>query len=67
MLKTSKEVYVSGGMEDKALRVSCDAVSFIDAIESKHEEADTRILLHLAHVTSPCVRKVVVVSPDTDV
>ena len=42
-------MYVSGGIDEKALNVSNDVVHIIEQLRSNHEEADTPILLHVAY------------------
>ena len=36
-------MYVSGGIDEKALDISNDAVHIIEQLRSKHEEADKRM------------------------
>ena len=67
LLSDSQHVYVSGGFDDKALKVSSDLVEFVEQLRSNHEEADTRILLHVAYQASYGAKRAVVASPDTDV
>ena len=43
-------MYVSGGIDEKALNVSNDVVHIIEQLRSNHEEADTRMLLHVAYL-----------------
>ena len=58
---------MSGGIIEKALKVSNDAVHIIEQLQSDYEEADTLILLHVAHQARPGPKRVIVISPDTDV
>ena len=67
LLSDSQHVYVSGGFDDKALKVSSDLVEFVEKLRSNHEEADTHILLHVAYQASLGAKRAVVASPDTDV
>jgi len=61
---------------DKVLVVTCgtrcwkitsDDSSEIVELESSHEEADTRLLLHAKHAADSGYRNIIVVSEDTDV
>ena len=45
----TQHVYVSGGINEKALKVSNDVVHIIEQLWSNQEEADTRMLLHVAY------------------
>ena len=67
LLKDNVTVFVAGGLGNKALRVSNEVVSFQHELDSNHEEADSRMILHLAFAGSSGVKAAVVVSPDTDV
>ena len=67
MLSHTQHVYVSGGLQAKALEVSFEVIEFVKQLRSNHEEADTRMLLHGASQARSGVNRVVVASPDTDV
>ena len=45
----NRNQYVSGGVDEKALNVSNDVVHIIEQLRSNHEEADTRMLLHVVY------------------
>ena len=47
-------------------RITADQIQLVQELESNHQEADTRILLHARHASMSC-DKVIVSSPDTDV
>ena len=66
-INMNQHVYVSGGIDEKALKVSNDVVHIIEQLRSNHEEADTRMLLHVAYQARHNAKRVIVVSPDTDV
>ena len=59
-------MYVSGGIDEKALHVSNDVVHIIEQLRSNHEEADTRMLLHVAYKARQSAKRVSVASPDTE-
>lgn len=67
LLRDGVQVFVSGGLKQKVLRVTNEYVAYVDALESTHEEADTRMLLHLVHASSVGAKNAVLFSPDTDV
>ena len=67
LLDDGTTVYISGGMEDIAVKCTLTAVEYVQALESNHEEADSRLLLHVAHAASLGAQHCVVFSPDTDV
>lgn len=67
LLDDNTVVYVAGGLGAKTLRVTSTYVEYVDSLSSNHEEADTRILLHIAYAGTLDVQQVVVFSPDTDV
>ena len=56
---------MSGGINEKALKVANDVVHIIEQLPSNREEADTLILLHVADQARQCPKRVIVVSPDT--
>ena len=59
-------MYVSGEIDEKALNVSNAVVHIIEQLQSNHEEADTRMLLHVAYQARQSAKRVSVASPDTD-
>ena len=52
LLDENTTIYVAGGLGDLALKVTNKFVEYITALESNHEEADSRIILHLAYAAS---------------
>ena len=44
-INRNQYVYVSGGIDEKALNVPNDVVHIIEQLRSNHKEADTRMLL----------------------
>lgn len=67
VLVNDQVVFVAGGMGLKALRVTNMSVSFVESLHSDQEEADCRMLLHVAHASGLGANTVVVVSSNTDV
>ncbi|KAH3880666.1 hypothetical protein DPMN_004587 [Dreissena polymorpha] len=67
LLDENQEVYVASGMGQKALNFTNTCVSFLPSLYSKREEADYRMLLHVAYSPGSDARTIVAVSPDTDV
>ena len=63
----TQHIYVSGGLGEKALKVSSDVVHVIEQLRSNHEEADTRMVLHVAYQARQGAKRIIVSSPDTDV
>ena len=60
----SKSLFVTDGV--KAFNIKDETVMEIPELESNHEEADTRMLLHAQHASQQH-RKIMISSPDTDV
>jgi len=67
-LKEGLHMVIGGGFKDKekCVDISKGTCEVMQALESDHEEADTRILLHAKQASSESSR-VVIQSPDTDV
>ena len=59
-------MYVSVGIDEKALNVSNEVVHIIEQLRSNHEEADTRMLLYFAYQARQSANRVSVASPDTN-
>ena len=59
-------MYVSGGIDERALNVSNDVVHIIEQLRSNYEEADARMLLHVAYQARQSAKRVIVASPDND-
>ena len=59
-------MYVSGGIDEKALNVSNNVAHIIEQLRSNHEEADTCMLLHVAYLARQSAKRVIVANPDTD-
>ena len=51
---------------EKVIRVRQVSIEAVPFLESDHEEADTRLLLHAKDASAVC-KRIVVQSPDTDV
>ena len=47
-------------------QITADETQLVQELQSKHQEADTRMLLHTLHASISC-DKIIVSSPDTDV
>ena len=58
--------YVIGGLGEKALKVSSDVVHVMEQLRSNHEEADTRMVLHVAYKARQGAKRIIVSRPDTD-
>ena len=67
LIPSSVSVFVSGGMEEKVLKIKNDCISYVQELESNQEEADTRMLLHVKHCRNLAAKRIVLFSPDTDV
>ncbi|KAJ8034477.1 hypothetical protein HOLleu_21334 [Holothuria leucospilota] len=67
-LKEGEELVIGGGFtnHNQAVSVTNGVVIRIEALQSDHEEADTRLLLHAKHASQDH-KRIVVQSPDTDV
>eukprot|EP00058_Branchiostoma_floridae_P009808 XP_002595296.1 hypothetical protein BRAFLDRAFT_128105 [Branchiostoma floridae] len=67
-LQPGQKIVVGGGLEDgqRAIMVTNNHTEDLKCLYSDHEEADTRILLHVQDAAREC-RRIVVNSPDTDV
>ena len=61
-----QHVYVSGGIDEKALNLSNDVVHIIEQLGSNHEEADTRMLLHFAYQARQSAKRASMTNPDTN-
>ena len=60
-------IIVSGGLEETALKVNSDKVTYIKELNSNQEESDPTLLLHAHYEANNGSGSVVIVSPDTDV
>ena len=60
----SKSIFVTDG--EKVFKINEDTVIAIPKLQSKREEADTRMMLHAQHA-SQHFQKILISSPDTDV
>jgi len=60
----NKILYVTSGSQ--TIKVLADSNQIIPELESDHEEADTRMLLHVKH-TSSTYNEIVISTPDADV
>ena len=67
-LAVNKQLVIGGGYKEgeKAVCVTCTAAEDVEMLESNHEEADTRLLLHAKYAARPRSR-IIIQSPDTDV
>ena len=66
ILNVGQKLYVSGGREDTAIKVT-EKSEPVPQLKSNQEEADTRLILHCIHAARGGVQSIVVCSPDTDV
>ena len=60
-----KVIFVTS--EERCFRISTTAVSEVNDLQSMHEEADTRLLLHANHAAESGYKSVILVVEDTDV
>ena len=67
LLDDQSEVYVAGGIGDTALRVTSSCIEYVPQLRSNHEEADSRLMLHIAYAGRQNTQQACVSSPDTDV
>ena len=51
MLSHIQHVYVSGGLEEKALKVSFEVIEFIKQLRSNNEEAVVLFVNHYRHMS----------------
>ena len=66
-LKEHQTLYISGGLDNKAMKVSTSGALEEPLLTSNIEEADGRIIFHASFAAQLGVQKLVVRSPDTDV
>lgn len=67
-LNEEETVYLSGGLKDKAYKVTKDDTSQYLPLQSNQEEADTpRMILHAVISSRNGANTIIVCSPDTDV
>ena len=59
-----KVLYVTSGID--VFRITADGTQLVQELQSNHQEADTRMLIHIRHA-SMSRDKIIVSSPDTDV
>ena len=67
LLTDSRSIYISGGFDKKAVKVTKDRIMYIHELKFNQEEADTRMMIHVKYSGHKGARRVVLVSPDTDV
>ena len=60
----SKSIFVTDG--EKVFKINVDTVVAVPELESNHEEAETRIMLHIQDA-SQHFQKILISIPDTDV
>ena len=60
-----KQIYIAS--EETCLHINTDQWAEVAGMQSSQEEADTRIILHAAHVAEEGYITVVVTADDTDV
>ena len=66
-LNYDQELYISGGLGDKVMKVTKHGVEEADALKSNQEESDTRIILHCIFASRICeAQSVLVISDDTE-
>ena len=69
MLHEGQQLYIGGGHKndtERAILISRGQQIVVEALNSNHEEADTRLLLHAKHA-SMNHQRIIIQSPDTDV
>lgn len=65
-LEGQSEVYVAGGICDRALRVTSLCIEYVPQLRSNHEEADSRFMLLIAYGGRQNTQQAFLSSPDTD-
>ena len=67
-LPENTDLVIGGGFQDgtRCVAITRDAHQDMEELESDHEEADTRMLLHAKHSADPGTT-IVIQSPDTDI
>ena len=53
--------------DEKCFQLSKEGMLEVPELESTHEEADTRMMLHAIHATNQLIHNIVIHTPDTDV
>jgi len=66
-LTENERLFISGGAEEKCLLVTGASCRDVEDLQSNHEEADTRIILHASYAQKTGSDCIVISSPDTDV
>ena len=67
VLNEGETVFLTGGLNDKAIITTKDTTSEYLLLHSNQEEADTRMVLHAMIASRNCANNIIVNSPDTDV
>ena len=66
VLNEGETVFLTGGLNDKAIITTKDTTSEYLLLHSNQEEADTRMVLHAMIASRNCANNIIVNSPDTD-
>ena len=66
-LGTNESLFISGGLMDKAIKVTIDDCKEISELRCIQEEADTRTVLHASVAANQGANRIIVKSPDGDV
>ena len=69
MLPLNKSIVIGGGFKDgkRCVVITRGCCRDVEDLQSDHEEADTRLLLHAKYVSEAEAGRIVIQSPDTDV
>ncbi len=62
-----QSLYISGGQDNKVVKVHGDPHVDVPQLQSNQEEADGRLILHAVAAADAGAECIVVCSPDTDV
>jgi hypothetical protein len=68
-LPPNKEIIIAGGYDnnENCYTITCEGVKELVHLKSNHEEADTRLILHLIDRAENKDRRVLIKADDTDV
>ena len=66
LISSEQSIYLSGGQDDKVVKITKDTETDVPSLQSNQEEADTRIILPAVAATNSGANIIVVRSPDTD-
>ena len=65
LLDPGQSIYLSGGQDEKVVKIIKDAETDVLSLQSNQEEADTRIILHAVATANSGANIIIVYSPGT--